>query len=378
MDYRILEFMPDAVIVSSQDGSMLYVNAMTEKLFGYERGEMIGRPIEALVPPRFRAMHQVQRQGYSAAPHVRPMGTDLELYGLKKNGEEFPADIALAPLRVGSETLVIASVRDITERKELEEYQLRKAEEKIRERDDVLAIASHELRAPVGSMQLQVGNLRRVASGTTEELKAVRERMGTAAADLNSMRDRLEKVDHHARRLARLVENLLDLSHIHTGEFLLELEDTDLAQLTREAVDRLRDEVERSGSQLSVAAEAPVRGRWDPIRIEQVIANLLMNAARYGEGKPISVTVEGEPQEARVTVVDHGIGISPEDHERIFGRFERAAAAGGVLGLGLGLYISRQIVQAHGGSIGLQSSLGHGSTFTVELPRSPRSALKTP
>lgn len=106
MDYQILEFMPDAVIVSSQDGSMLYVNAMTEKLFGYERGEMIGRPIEALVPPRFRAMHQVQRQGYSAAPHVRPMGTDLELYGLKKNGEEFPADIALAPLRVGSETLV--------------------------------------------------------------------------------------------------------------------------------------------------------------------------------------------------------------------------------------------------------------------------------
>jgi signal transduction histidine kinase len=117
-----------------------------------------------------------------------------------------------------------------------------------------------------------------------------------------------------------------------------------------------------------------VSGRWDPLRIEQVIGNLLLNASKFGEGKPITITVEGDPDQARVVVTDRGIGISPPDQARVFERFERAVAAGSVVGLGLGLYIARQIVEAHGGRIELQSAIGEGSTFIVELPRLPRPA----
>ncbi len=221
----------------------------------------------------------------------------------------------------------------------------------------MLTIASHELRAPVGSMQLQLGMLQRAATDTVD--------------DLNAMRERMARIDRNARRLARLVDDLLDVSHIRFGELPLRFEETDLADLTREAIASLREEVERSGSQLTVRAEAPVQGRWDPVRIEQVIANLLLNAAKFGRGKPITVSVDGDPDRARVAVADEGVGIAPEHHERIFERFERAIATGGAVGLGLGLYIARQIVQAHGGAILLRSSVGAGSTFTVDLPRAP-------
>ena len=187
------------------------------------------------------------------------------------------------------------------------------------------------------------------------------------------MRDRMGRIQRHTRQLSRLIEQLLDVTHMQRqGAMPLKLEDTDLSELTREAVGSLLDEIERSGSDVKVEASGPVSGRWDPLRIEQVIGNLLLNASKFGAGKPITVSVEGDPDQARVVVTDRGIGISPSDHARIFERFERAVAAGGVLGLGLGLYIARQIVEAHGGRIQLQSAIGEGSTFTVELPRACR------
>jgi signal transduction histidine kinase len=134
-------------------------------------------------------------------------------------------------------------------------------------------------------------------------------------------------------------------------------------------VGALRDDVEGSGSTLTLAASSPVVGQWDPIRVEQVIANLLLNAAKFGRGNPITVSVDGDEHRGRVSIKDEGIGIAPEDQERIFLPFERAVEAGGVMGLGLGLYITQQIVRAHGGTITLESVAGVGSTFSVELPR---------
>jgi len=375
MDLQILQSMPDAVVVSDQRGSIRYANEATQKLFGYEPAELIGVPIDVLLPARFRPAHAMHRSSYLTSPRVRPMALGRDLTALKKTGEEFPVDISLAPLQVGPETYVIASIRDISERRQFEEQQrqLRRAKEEIQHRDEVLAIASHELRSPVGSMQLQVATLRRAASATASELSAMRERMGNAASELDALREHTAGVERQARRLARLVEQLLDSSQVVYGQLGLKLEDTDLSSLTRDAVAALREEVERSGSTLTVRAAEPVRGRWDPVRIEQVIANLLLNAAKFGRGKPITVSVEADRDRASVTVEDQGVGISTEDQLRIFERFERAPVAGGVIGLGLGLYIARQIVHAHGGAILLRSSVGSGSTFTVELPRLPMS-----
>jgi two-component system sensor kinase FixL len=375
MDLAALDFVPDAVIAINRDGTIRFANRTTEQMFGYARNELVGVPLEVLIPSRFRAAHRAHTAGYFTAPRTRPMGIGMRLTALRKDGHEFAVDISLAPLDLGSETLAVAAVRDATERVAFEERerQLRRAEQEIRERDEILTIASHELRAPVGSLQLQIGMLQRVASTTANDVGQLRDALSRTATDLDGMRERMGKVERQARRLARLIEQLLDASHVRTGSFPLKLEDTDLADLTRETVASLREEVERTGSALTLVADTPVLGTWDPIRIEQVIANLLLNAAKFGRGNPITVNVDGNEALARVSVTDEGIGIAPEDHDRIFLPFERAVAIGGVIGLGLGLYIAGKIVDAHGGSLSLRSVAGEGSTFRVELPRRGKS-----
>ena len=368
---ELLDSLPDAVIVCDRSGTIRYANRRTAALLGFDPQALIGRPLSVLMPDRFRLRHAAALDVYFAAPRVRPMGIGLDLTALRSDGRELPVDIALAPMRLGDEACAIAVIRDVSERRALEqrERELRAAESEIRHRDEVLAIASHELRTPVGSMRLQTTMLERVAKEAASELRAIHEHTGVASGELTAIGDRVRKLEGYTRRLGRLIDQLLDSAHVRYGNLPLKVEDADLAELTREAVASLREEIERSGSPVTVQAVAPVRGRWDPIRIEQVIANLLLNATKFGEGKPIEVTVEADPRAARVAVHDHGAGIAPEDQQRIFEQFERAVAAGGALGLGLGLYIARQIVAAHGGQISVSSAIGAGSTFTLDLPR---------
>ncbi len=349
--------MPDAVLVTSADGIIKYINRAGEELFGYERMEVIGQPLEMLVPARFRDAHRLERKKYLDAPRVRPMGLGLDLRGLTKGGQEFAVEISLSPMQVGTETYTVAVVRDVTDRKRLEQRarEAEKAEQEVRQRDEVLAVASHELRGPVGTVQLQVTVLQKAAA------EAIR--------DLNAMRDRMQKIERNARHLARLVDELLDTTQVQDRGPPIKLEDMDLAELTRDAVERMRDEVEGSGARLTLNAAAPVRGRWDPVRMEQVVTNLVANASKFGRGKPIAVTVDADADRARISVADEGIGIEAADQERIFERFEQVSpSAARDSGLGLGLYVVRRIVQAHGGRVLVRSALGAGSTFTVELP----------
>jgi signal transduction histidine kinase len=167
-------------------------------------------------------------------------------------------------------------------------------------------------------------------------------------------------------RLARLVSSLLDISRIGAGRLDFEIEETDLAEVAREVVDRFQDEARRAGCTLLLEAE-PAHGRWDPVRLDQVLTNLLSNAIKYGPGKPVVVRVESRPDKATLSVEDRGIGISERDQRRIFQRFERAVSKRNYGGFGLGLWIVRHIVEALGGTVRVESVPGEGATFIVEL-----------
>jgi signal transduction histidine kinase/DNA-binding response OmpR family regulator len=233
----------------------------------------------------------------------------------------------------------------------------REACQAVQARDEFLSVASHELNTPLATLSLQVDDLVRQAG--RGEREAIDRGMALARRQVD--------------RLSRLVWDLLDVSRITSGQIEIRPAELDLVQTAREVLTLFAAELARAGCAVELGASGPVRGRWDPARIEQVIANLLSNACRYGAGKPVRVTVEGDGTTARLTVQDQGIGILGVDRERIFERFERASSGRHHGGLGLGLYIARQVVEAHGGHIDVSSAPGTGSTFTVELPlRRPR------
>lgn len=219
-------------------------------------------------------------------------------------------------------------------------------------REDFLAIAGHELRTPLTALQLQLHSLTGlVRDGGNPRVK-----------------ERLARAQGQAQRLGDLTEELLDVVRLGGGRLLPQVEDCDLAELVREAVDRSAEAVARSGCQLQVFAEAPVQGQWERARIEQVVTNLLSNALKYGAGQPVELRVKAGADRATLVVRDGGIGIPLEAQARIFDRFERAVSSSSFGGLGLGLWIARQVVEAHGGVIRVESEPARGATFTVELP----------
>ena len=226
----------------------------------------------------------------------------------------------------------------------------RRATEAVAVRDEFLAIASHELNTPLTPLKMHLDSLRR------------------AKFSPKRTAEKLDGASRQVTRLAKLVRELLDVSRISGGRLRIEPERFDLGELAADIVRRMSDEAERVGSPLSFRTEQATFGSWDRMRIDQVVTNLLTNAIKYGEGRAIEVEVSRHGAFGRVVVRDHGIGIAPEHQRRIFERFERAASARHYGGFGLGLWIARQIVEASGGTITVESAAGAGSTFIVELP----------
>jgi signal transduction histidine kinase len=240
----------------------------------------------------------------------------------------------------------------------------RKAQEEVRERDEFLSIASHELRTPITALQLQLQLLQRTAQRLAGEVPQV-------------LAPKLQSLERQTRRLSLLVNELLDVSRMRLGRLELRYEEVDLAEVAREAASHVEGDVARNGSRLAYDL-SPAPGRYDRLRIEQVVGNLLVNAGKFGEGKPVALRVRPDGAFAVLEVSDQGIGIAPEHQARVFERFQRAVPAQHFGGLGLGLYVARQIVEAHGGTIELVSAAGAGATFTVRLPREPRPAAPGP
>ncbi|XXF78366.1 HAMP domain-containing sensor histidine kinase [Myxococcaceae bacterium GXIMD 01537] len=234
------------------------------------------------------------------------------------------------------------------------------ARDAVRLRDEFLGIASHELKTPLTPLHLKLQMLQKQAEAAAR---------GGAPVSPGRLAESLEVLQRQVRKLSSLVDNLLDVSRITAGRLRLELEDMDLATVAAEVLGRFAPSAAQLQCQLELHAPVPVFGKWDRLRLEQVVTNLVSNALKYGAGRPVVVHVEADGPLARLSVRDGGIGISEADQKRIFERFERAVSEKHYGGLGLGLYITRQIVEAFGGTVRVSSALGQGSTFTLEVPR---------
>ncbi len=372
----LLENAADAIVITDDEGRIEIVNRQAEAMFGYERSELIGQPMEMLMPERFRVAHIHHRTGFTAYPAIRPMSRGHEFFGRRKNGAEFSIDISLSPLSTETGTLISAAIRDITERRTLEKAQdalmsqLKKTQAELEQalliRDEFMSIASHELKTPLTAMKIQAQFMRR---GIEKGDSSVFSRKHVEAFT--------DQTERQVVRLVRMVNDMLDVARIRTGNLTLEHERFDLRESIRESVLQMHSQFVAAGYSDPMIVECePSTGVWDRMRIEQVIINLLTNAIKYGNQKPIRIEVKCSKSHVTFSVRDHGAGISLDAQGKIFNRFERAETTSKARGLGLGLFISREIVTAHGGKIWVESTPGEGSAFFVELPLSDQNETK--
>ncbi|HZH14699.1 MAG TPA: PAS domain S-box protein [Archangium sp.] len=262
----------------------------------------------------------------------------------------------------GRPVRMIGAMADITRRRRAEEERsrlYREAQEAIRLRDEFLSVASHELKTPLTTLQLHLQMLRVLAT------------KGGSSFSPERATKKLSLAEYQVQRLVTLVNDLLDISRLNSGGMEFRFETVDVARLVRELLERQRQLLRHCGSELRVQLRGGYAARVDPMRLEQILTNLLSNAGKYGQGKPIDVSIEGDEGEYFIRVRDRGIGIAPEDQQRIFERFERAVSERHYGGLGLGLWISRRIAQRLGGTLTVRSRPGEGSTFELRLPRFP-------
>lgn len=333
-----LEVAPDAIVVVKPTGAISAVNTQAETIFGYTRDEMVGQPLEMLLPERFRAGHVAHRMAFTARPETRLMGTGLDLFGKKRDGTEFPVDIQLSSLRTKDGTLPVAAIRDVTERRRLEHL-----------RDDFIGNAAHELRTPLTTL-----------AGLGETLGRNFDLM--PRADIQAAFAAMERQGDRAKVL---IANLLDLSKIEGGRAEFAVATVVLGAL----IDRVLEAAPPPDDKaviVSVPTDLGVLA--DPDRLEQVVSNLLVNAYRYG-GPDVRIGALAAGSQVILSVTDDGGGVAPDFIPMLFEPFTRGKQANVVRGSGIGLALCRRIVDGMGGQIWYEPLLPRGASFRVSLGR---------
>jgi PAS domain S-box-containing protein len=352
----IIESSDDAIVSKTLDGVIQSWNRAAEVMFGYTAAEAIGRHITLIIPPELHhEEHEILaklRRGERIAHY--------ETIRRTKDGRDLNISLTVSPIRDASGRVIGASkvARDITERKSLERERERllqwerdtrkQLSDAVSARDEFIAVAAHELRNPLHVVHLTLQLLQR------------------ATTDSPRIAELVEKTGFQLTRLSTLVERLLDVTRVRSGTFELFRENFDMSVLMREIVARFANEP--PGTRIALELDPTIRGSWDRLRIDQALTNLLSNAVKYGNRNPIGISASSDGSRVTVKVRDEGIGIGEEELPRIFDRFERLNAGSGREGLGLGLWIAKIIVEAHGGAILAESEVGKGSVFTVTLP----------
>ena len=340
-----------AIFMLDSAGNVASWNAAAQRIKGWTAGEIIGHHFS-----RFYPEDQI-RSGkceYELEAAQRDGRFEDEDWRLRKDGSRFWANVVITPLRDESGDLLgfCKVTRDLTERRraEQERLELAQSQEAVRLREEFLSIASHELRTPLTALQLQLEALQ-----TMPNLDA-------------KLKSKLERAARSGERLADLISMLLDVSRIATGKIVPDPSRFDLLDAVNDVVDNLAEASRNANCEITVVGKPGLVGDWDRVRIDQVVTNVLANAFKYAAGSPVEIVLVREGNTALLEIRDRGPGLGDADRVAIFGRFQRAASMRNYGGLGLGLFVTREIVEAHGGSVEARNLPERGACFSVRLP----------
>lgn len=338
---QVVEFAPNAMLMADESGRIALVNGMAERLFGYTREELLKMRIEDLIPTRYRVDHEKERAAFAERDQPRPMGAHRGLVALRKDGAEVPVEIGLNPVRSRQGRFVLAAVVDITERKKAEQL-----------KDEMSSVVAHELKAPLSSILGSLSYLHSKGYLQERDLKLV------------------DMAERNSQRMLRLVNDLLEIDKIESGKVVLDLKQQALMPLVEQAIEINQAYAMQYETRIAILETLPgATVNVDSDRFQQVMTNLLTNAAKFSpEGGEVEVRAAQVGNRARVAVRDHGPGVPKAFRNSIFQRFAQAATDRAKKGSGLGLNISKALVERMGGTIGFESAPGTGAVFYFELP----------
>ena len=349
---RAVESSPAGMMMSDGKGRIVLVNRVAEAIFGYSRGELIGQPIDVLVPHRFRGAHLAQRESFLAAPATRAMGAGRDLFGLRADGTEVPIEIGLNPISTDEGLFVLSSVVDITERRHAEQRvraEQRQLERTNRELDEFARVVSHDLKAPLHA----IGSL---ATCIEEDCAPLLTR---------ESRDLFARLVQCTRQMGDLIDGILRYSR--AGRAGAHAEPVDVRALVRELIDALR-----SPASITVRTEGTLPTvLYDRTQLRQIFQNLLANAIEHLGHRAGDIVVSGREQPGawEFRVRDDGVGIDPRHFDRIFQPFQSLSSDARRPSAGIGLAIVKKIVETNGGSVGVASQPGRGTTFRFSVPK---------
>ena len=370
---EFLDAVPDAIVVVDGDGRIVLVNAQAERMFGYDRADLLGGDVERLLPARFQGRHVAHRAGYQSAPRLRPMGAALDLVARRHDGGEFPVEISLSPVATAQGLFVTASIRDITERKRMEAEKdellaiaerARVEAERAREvraeterlKDDLTSMVVHDLKNPVNGILMMI----QLSLRKGQDLPEAHQR-------------RLRQIELTCGEMMRLIQNLLEITKIEEGKMPIAREPVALAEVVDEVRREYAPVAEQTARRLGVRpASEPTVAIGDRALIKRVLINLVVNALRHSGSSEVWVEVarDAPARTVALRVIDHGHGIAPEDQGRIFEKFAavRRSLGDPASDTGLGLPLCKLAVERMGGRITLTSVPGEETVFAVTLP----------